>query len=97
MKQENNIITLEIGKDFELMAFVAHLNKVFGVKKTGEPFNSQDIMGYMKHKGLPVYLGGNKLSRKENKEIGIIIYTIEEEKTDLFIEKSKIKENLKFL
>ena len=44
-------------KIYNLTTLTEHLNEVFGEKKSGEPFQRNDVQAYIRRGFLPKYLG----------------------------------------
>lgn len=66
----------ELLKDtYNLSALTKLLNDKFGLKKSGESFNTTDVEFYIKRGKLPKYLGGNRIELIPN-EINIKIYKL---------------------
>ena len=69
-------ITLTEGKDFTMTALMDHLNKTYGKKRSGEPFNIRDVQQYIIKGKLPEIYGGEKIKKLDNSEIGIKVFRL---------------------
>ncbi len=69
-------VILDRGRDFTLTSLTDHLNQVFKVKKSGEPFTVADIHKYVSRGHLPAYLGGYPLERISDEKMGLKVIRI---------------------
>lgn len=56
-----------IAENLTLVGILRWLEERHKVKKSGKPFNIQDIEGYIIRKQIPLYLGGHKIVLIPNK------------------------------
>ena len=52
---------MEMQEKYSLVGIVDFLNEKYKTKQTGEPFNVQDVQGYIQRGKFPDYLGGTQI------------------------------------
>ncbi len=67
----NKVITLVEGTDYTLTALASMLNEVYGCKKNGSKFTTDDIHKYMKRGSIPIHYGGSSLVEISNCSMGL--------------------------
>ncbi len=64
--------------EYTIKSFLSYLEKKFGTKISGKPFNASDICQYQIRGYIPYRYGGHKITCKD--KYGIKIITLSEDK-----------------
>ena len=63
-------------ENVSLTTLVEWLNKEYVIKKSGEPFTTSDVQGYINRGYLPRYLGGHTIKVDSSLVKGVNSYSI---------------------
>lgn len=58
--------------EFTVSSYVAHLNKKYGAKVSGEPFKPNDVYQYLLRGYIPYHYGKEKITAKKIEGVKII-------------------------
>lgn len=65
--EEKQNLTKVVAENLTLVGILKWLEEKHKLKKSGKPFNIQDIEGYIRREQIPLYLGGYKIVLIANK------------------------------